>query len=88
MRWFRDAPATVLRKLLKHGLGLPLLSDTEGEVVERFGVWVEKSMYGRRYMGIDRSTFLIAPDGRIARIWRKVKVPGHVDEVLEAARAL
>jgi len=72
----------------KHRLGLPLLSDADGDVVDRFGAWVEKSMYGRRYMGIDRSTFLVGPDGRIARIWRKVKVPGHVDEVLEAVRTL
>jgi peroxiredoxin Q/BCP len=72
----------------KHGLAVPLLSDAESDVVERFGAWVEKSMYGRSYMGIDRSTFLIAADGTIARVWRKVKVPGHVDEVLAAARAL
>jgi thioredoxin-dependent peroxiredoxin len=72
----------------KHGLKVILLSDETGEVVERFGVWVEKSMYGKSYMGIDRSTFLVGPDGVVARVWRKVKVPGHVDEVLEAARTL
>jgi peroxiredoxin Q/BCP len=72
----------------KHGLKVILLSDETGEVVERFGVWVEKSMYGKTYMGIDRSTFLVGPDGVVARVWRKVKVPGHVDEVLEAARTL
>jgi peroxiredoxin Q/BCP len=72
----------------KHRLGVPLLSDETGTVVERFGVWGEKSMYGRKYMGIDRSTFLIDGDGRVARIWRSVKVPGHVDEVLAAAQAL
>jgi peroxiredoxin Q/BCP len=67
----------------------PLLgSDESGAVVERYGVWVEKSMYGRKYMGIDRSTFLIDPAGVIQQIWRKVKVPGHVNEVLEAARTL
>lgn len=71
----------------KHGLGLILLSDAEGDVAERYGVWVEKSMYGRKYMGIERATFLVGPDGRLLRIWRKVKVPGHVDEVLAAARA-
>jgi peroxiredoxin Q/BCP len=72
----------------KHGLGVPLLSDEDGAVVERFGVWIEKSMYGRTYMGIDRSTFLISADGTVARVWRGVKVPGHVDAVLAAAQAL
>jgi peroxiredoxin Q/BCP len=72
----------------KHGLKVILLSDETGEVVERFGVWGEKSMYGKTYMGIDRSAFLVGPDGVVARVWRKVKVPGHVDEVLEAARTL
>ncbi|EAR50545.1 AhpC/TSA family protein [Oceanicola granulosus HTCC2516] len=72
----------------KHGLGIPLLSDAEGDVCERYGVWREKSMYGRTFMGIERSTFLIGADGRIARIWRRVKVPGHVEEVLAAVRAL
>ena len=71
----------------KYGLDLRLLSDEGGEMVERYGVWVEKSMYGRKYMGIDRSTFLIDRDGVIRRVWRKVKVPGHVEEVLEAVRA-
>jgi peroxiredoxin Q/BCP len=72
----------------KHGLEVALLSDETGTVVERFGVWGEKSMYGRKYMGIDRSTFLVDANGRIARIWRNVKVPGHVEEVLAAAQAL
>jgi peroxiredoxin Q/BCP len=72
----------------KHGLGVILLSDEGADVTERYGAWVEKSMYGKKYMGIDRSTFLIGPDGTIARVWRKVKVPGHVDEVLAAAKAL
>jgi thioredoxin-dependent peroxiredoxin len=72
----------------KHGLGIVLLSDAAGDTVERYGAWVEKSNYGRSYMGIDRSTFLIDADGRLARVWRKVKVPGHVDEVLAAAEAL
>ena len=57
-------------------------------MVEAFGAWVEKSMYGKKYMGIDRSTFLVGPDGKIAKVWRKVNVPGHVEEVLEAAKAL
>jgi peroxiredoxin Q/BCP len=72
----------------KHGLGIPLLSDETGEVVERFGVWGEKSRYGRTYMGIDRSTFLVDARGIVARVWRKVSVPKHVDEVLAAAKAL
>ena len=57
-------------------------------MLEAYGVWVEKSMYGRKYMGVERSTFLIGADGRIARVWRKVKVPGHAQEVLEAAKTL
>lgn len=72
----------------KHGLDLVLLSDADSDVAERFGVWGEKSMYGRKYMGIDRSTFLIDATGRVAQVWRKVKVPGHVDAVLDAVRAL
>ncbi len=72
----------------KHGLGIPLLSDETGEVCARFGVWGEKSMYGRTYMGIDRSTFLVDAQGIVARVWRKVSVPKHADEVLAAARAL
>ncbi len=72
----------------KHRLGIALVSDETGTTCEDYGVWVEKSMYGRSYMGIDRSTFLIDAEGRIARIWRKVKVEGHVAEVLAAAEAL
>ena len=72
----------------KHGLCFPLASDEAGSLVEAYGTWVEKSMYGKTYMGIDRATFLVAPDGRVARAWRAVKVPGHVEEVLEAARQL
>jgi thioredoxin-dependent peroxiredoxin len=72
----------------KHKLGIVLLSDAEGDVAERFGAWVEKSMYGKTFMGIGRSTFLIDGEGRVRRIWRNVRVPGHVDEVLDAARAL
>lgn len=70
----------------KHDLKITLASDEEGDVAERYGVWKEKNMYGRKYMGIERSTFLIGPDGEIRRVWRKVKVPGHVDEVLQAVR--
>ena len=72
----------------KFGLTFPLLSDNEHKVAAAFGAWVEKSMYGRKYMGIDRSTFLIGADGRIVRVWRKVKVTGHVAEVLAAVKAL
>jgi peroxiredoxin Q/BCP len=68
----------------KHDLKIVLASDPEGTIVESYGSWVEKSMYGRKYMGIDRSTFLIDGKGKITRIWRKVKVPGHVEEVLAA----
>jgi peroxiredoxin Q/BCP len=72
----------------KYGLKVALGSDEDGAVCEAFGTWVEKSMYGRKYMGIERSTFLIGADGKIAGIWRKVKVPGHAAEVLAAAKAL
>lgn len=72
----------------KYDLNFPLLSDEDGKLCEAYGVWVEKSMYGRKYMGIDRSTFLIDGDGKIAHEWRKVKIPGHVEEVLAAARDL
>lgn len=72
----------------KHDLGVILASDEEKKVLEAYGVWVEKSMYGRKYMGVERSTFLIGKNGKIARTWRKVRVPGHVDEVLEAAGSL
>jgi peroxiredoxin len=72
----------------KYDLKVRLGADVDGEVVERYGVWVEKSMYGRKYMGIERATFLIDGAGVIRRVWRKVSVPGHADEVLAAARAL
>lgn len=72
----------------RHGLTITLLSDSDGTVCEDYGVWVEKNMYGKKSMGIERATFLIDATGRIARVWRKVKVPGHVDEVLQAVQAL
>lgn len=72
----------------KHGLGIPLLSDAESDVCERYGVFQEKKMYGKTHMGIVRTTFLIDGEGRVARVWNKVKVPGHAEEVLEAVRAL
>ena len=84
----RDSVAKHDKFVAKHELTTPLLSDEGSTVCEDYGVWVEKNMYGRKSMGIERSTFLIDAKGRIARVWRKVKVPGHVDEVLEAARAL
>jgi peroxiredoxin Q/BCP len=72
----------------KYGLQFPLASDPEGAVVEAYGAWVEKSMYGKSYMGIDRSTILVDKAGKVAQIWRKVKVPGHAAEVMKAAKAL
>ncbi|CAO4143147.1 peroxiredoxin [Methylorubrum extorquens] len=72
----------------KYGLTFPLASDEAKSMLEAYGVWVEKSMYGRKYMGVERTTVLIDREGRIARIWHKVKVPGHVEEVLEAVKAL
>ena len=72
----------------KHDLGVPLLSDAEADICEQYGVWKEKSMYGKKFWGIERSTFLIDGSGQIARVWRKVKVPGHAEEVLEAVNAL
>ena len=72
----------------KYALNFPLASDEEGKVCEAYGTWVEKSMYGRKYMGIERSTFLIDGKGVIREVWRKVKVPGHAEEVLKAAKTL
>jgi len=72
----------------KHGLGVALLSDENSTVCEDYGVWVEKSMYGKTYMGIERSTYLIDATGKITNVWRKVKVAGHVDAVLAAAQAI
>ena len=72
----------------KHELGIPLLSDAESDVCERYGVWKEKSMYGKKFMGIERTTVLIGVDGKVVQVWPKVKVPGHAGEVLEAVKAL
>jgi peroxiredoxin Q/BCP len=72
----------------KHDLGVPLLSDAESDICEQYDVWKEKSMYGKKFWGIERSTFLIDGNGQIARVWRKVKVPGHAQEVLDAVKAL
>jgi thioredoxin-dependent peroxiredoxin len=70
----------------KYDLDFALASDESKAMLEAYGVWVEKSMYGKKYMGVERSTFLIGADGKIAAVWSKVKVPGHVDEVLKAAQ--
>jgi peroxiredoxin Q/BCP len=72
----------------KYGLAVPLVSDEDGKISDAFGTWVQKSMYGRKYMGMERATYLIGADGRVLRAWRKVKVPNHAAEVLEAARDL
>ncbi len=84
----RDSVASHDKFKKKYQLPFTLASDTEGKVTEAYGVWVEKSMYGRKYMGIDRSTYLIDKDGVVRGAWRKVKVPGHVGEVLKAVKAL
>ncbi|MFU8778956.1 MAG: peroxiredoxin [Roseovarius sp.] len=84
----RDSLASHEKFQSKHALTVPLLSDDGTGVCESYGVWKEKSMYGKTFFGIERSTFLIDGEGRIARVWRKVKVPGHAEEVLETVRAL
>ena len=83
----KDTVAKHEKFIAKHDLKIALLSDADGDVCERYNVWGEKKMYGKVFMGIERATFLIA-DGKVTRVWRKVKVPGHVDEVLTAVRAL
>ena len=83
----KDTPAKHDKFISKHELKVALLSDESGSVIEAYGSWVEKNMYGKKSMGIERSTFLIGPDGALRKIWRKVKVPGHVEEVLEAVRS-
>jgi peroxiredoxin Q/BCP len=72
----------------KYDLAVPLVSDADGEISNAFGTWVQKSMYGRKYMGMERATYLIGADGRVLRSWRKVKVPNHAAEVLGAAKTL
>jgi len=84
----KDSVASHRKFAGKHNLGVKLGSDPEGQTVEAYGAWVEKSMYGKTYMGIDRSTFLVGPDGKIAALWRKVKVPGHAEAVLKASQGL
>lgn len=96
---FADANTTIIgvskdpvskhdKFIAKHELKVALVSDEESDVCEQYGVWVEKNMYGKKYMGIERATYLIAGDGKIAQIWRKVKVPGHAEKVLEATQAI
>ena len=72
----------------KYALTFPLVSDEDGKICEKYGTWVEKSLYGRKYMGIERATFLIDKAGTVARVWHKVKVPGHVADVLQAVKTL
>ncbi len=84
----KDSVASHDKFKKKYELPFTLASDTEGKVCESYGVWVEKSMYGRKYMGIERATFLIDEKGVVRGVWHKVKVPGHVDAVLAAAKAL
>ncbi len=84
----RDSVSSHDKFRKKHGLTFPLASDEDGKVCEAYGVWVEKSMYGRKYMGIERATFLIDGKGVVRNVWRKVKVPGHAKEVLEAVASL
>ncbi|MBE9553017.1 MAG: thioredoxin-dependent thiol peroxidase [Proteobacteria bacterium] len=84
----KDSAAKHDKFKAKYELNFPLVADEECTACKAYDVWVEKSMYGRKYMGIERSTFLIDADGKIAKAWRKVKIPGHVEEVLAAAKGL
>ena len=85
----KDLPAKHQKFIAKHDLAAPLASDpVENGLADALGIWVEKNMYGRTYMGMERTTYLVDGDGKIARVWRKVKVKGHAAEVLDAARAL
>ncbi len=84
----RDAMPPIEKFAAKYSLTFPLASDATGDVSDAYGTWVEKSMYGKKYMGLDRATFLIDAEGKVARIWRKVKVDGHAAAVMEAAKSL
>ncbi len=84
----KDSPAAHAKFTAKHALSVALATDPDGSVCEAFGVWVEKNMYGRKYLGIERATFLFGADGRLVTAWRKVRVPGHVDAVLAAVGTL
>jgi thioredoxin-dependent peroxiredoxin len=84
----KDKPAKLAKFAAKYDLNVALLSDEASDATEQMGAWIEKSMYGKLYMGIDRSTYLVGKDGKVRQVWRKVKVKGHADEVLAAAKAL
>lgn len=84
----RDSAASHDKFKKKYGLKFRLASDAEGKVSDAYGTWVEKSMYGRKYMGMERATYLIDAKGIIRHVWRKVKVPGHIEDVMAAAKAL
>ena len=84
----RDAMKKHEKFIDKYNLAVPLASDEDGSISDAFGTWVEKSMYGRKYMGMERATYLIGADGRVLKAWRKVKVPKHAEEVLKTAKAL
>jgi len=84
----KDSPAKHRKFAEKHALAVELVSDEDGTACDAFGVWGEKQMYGKTYMGIERATFLFDRDGKLVQSWRKVKVPGHAEAVLEATRAL
>jgi peroxiredoxin Q/BCP len=83
-----DPVGKLVRFRQKHGLSVPLLSDERHAMLEAYGVWGEKTLYGRKFMGVKRTTVLIGPDGRVAKLWQNVKVPGHAEAVLAAAKAL
>ncbi|TXC70037.1 peroxiredoxin [Sphingomonas ginsenosidivorax] len=84
----KDSPEAHAKFTAKHALSVALATDPDGSVCEAFGVWVEKAMYGRKYLGIERATFLFGADGKLVTAWRKVRVPGHVDAVLAAVGTL
>jgi peroxiredoxin Q/BCP len=84
----KDKPAKLAKFAEKYGLSVTLLSDEASDATQKMGAWVEKSMYGKKYMGIERSTYLVGKDGKVARVWNNVKVKGHAEEVLAAAQAL
>lgn len=83
----KDSVASHQKFKAKYNLNFPLLSDADGKICDAYGTWIQKSMYGRKYMGIDRATFIIGPDGKIKQAWRNVKVPGHIDAVIEVVKA-
>lgn len=84
----KDKPKKLAKFTEKYGLKVELLSDEASDAIEQMGLWVEKTLYGRKYMGIERCTMLVGKDGKVAQIWHNVKVPGHAEAVLEAAKAL